>query len=282
LDLLAVVKANRGKLTLVFLAFALAGYLIAAFLMRPAYRAEAVAMPRDVSPSGVLAGLVGGALPDSLGFLKDQGVDKNVPLQTIASGELLQNFLRDYSVIRVLCAANAIDCNDAPDNPALNQERTMHAAIKLFQDHILSVDENQITSVVHISVIWYDRKLAADWCNELIEMTNRSIQKYAADAASTRVKYLKQEYGNTLLIPLQTAIGTILTTELTKQVDAVTRPDFAWRVLDRASPPDDRRPARPLKWLIATVSGLLGVLLLLALLAWQSQRQWSGKRDGKN
>src|SRR5262249_24530742 len=150
----------------------------------------------------------------------------------------------------------------------------MHAALKLFQDHILSVDENQLTGVVHISVIWYDRRLAAEWCNELIEMTNLSLQKYSADAASMRVKYLKQEYGNTSVVPLQTAIGTILTSELTKQVDAATRPDFAWRVVDRAYPPDDRRPARPLKWLVATVAGLMGTLLLLAWLAWQSSRRW--------
>jgi capsular polysaccharide biosynthesis protein len=273
LDLLAVVKVNRGKLVLAFLGFALAGYLIAAFLMRPAYRAETVVMPRETSASGMLAGLVGGALPDALGgLLKDQGVDKNVPLQTIVSTELLRSFLTEHGVIRVLCAEKAVDCNNAPGNPALNDDRAVHAAVKLFRDHILSIDDNQLTGVVHISVIWYDRKLAADWCNELIEMTNLRIQKYAADNASMRVRYLKQEYGNTPIVPLQAAIGSILTSELTKQVDAATRPDFAWRVLDHASPPDDRRPARPLKSLIASVVGLMGVLILLAILAWRSRR----------
>jgi hypothetical protein len=257
------------------------GYLVAALLMRQAYRAEAVVMPREVSPSGMLAGLVGGALPDALGgLLKDQGVDKNVPLQTIGSAELLRRFLTEHDVIRVLCAAKAIDCNDAPHDPALNEDRTMHAAVKLFQDHILSVDENQLSGVVHLSVIWYDRRLAAEWCNQLIDMTNQSIQKYAADAASTRVKYLNREYGNTPLVPLQTAIGTLLTSELTKQVDAATRPDFAWRVIDRAYPPDDRRPARPLKWVIATVAGLLGMLMLLGVLAWRSVRQPAARQDG--
>src|SRR5262249_10636018 len=163
----AVVKVNRGKLALIFLGFALAGYLAAAFLMRPAYRADTVVMPRETSASGMLAGLVGGALPDALGgLLKDQGVDKNVPLQTIVSTELLRSFLTEHDVIRVLCAAKSIDCNTAPGNPALNEDRTLHAAIKLFQDHVLSIDENQLTGVIHVSVIWYDRKLAADWCNE--------------------------------------------------------------------------------------------------------------------
>jgi len=125
---------------------------------------------------------------------------------------------------------------------------------------------------VHISVIWYDRKLATDWCNELIDMTNHDIQKNAKDATSMRVKYLKQEYANTSLAPLQTAIGTILETELTKQVDAATRSEYAWRVLDRAYPPDDRRHARPLKSVIAAVSGLIGMLLLLTVLAWRSRK----------
>jgi hypothetical protein len=240
-----------------------------------------VVMQREASASGMLAGLVGGALPDALGgLLKDQGVDKNVPLQTIVSTELLRSFLIERGVIPVLCAAQAINCNSAPGNAALNEDRTLHAAVKLFQDHVLSVDENQITGVVHVSVIWYDRKLAADWCNELIAMTNLRIQKYAADNASMRVRYLKQEYGNTPVVPLQTAIGTILTSELTRQVDAATRPDFAWRVVDHASPPDDRRPARPLKSLIGAVAGLMAVLTALAILMWRSRRFPSRSQGG--
>ncbi len=268
MDLMTLITANRVKLAIALLAFGTAGYVIAAVFMRPAYRAEALVMPRQSAPSGMLAGLVGQALPD-IGLQRDQGVDKNVPLQTIASHGLLQTFIRDYAVIPALCSAHAISCADTRGSPALNQERMMNSAIKLFQEHILSVDENQLTGVVHVSVIWYDRKLAAEWCNELIDLTNHDIQTYAENTASVRVKYLKQEAADTPLVPLQAAIGTILQTELTKQVDAATRSDYAWQVLDRAYPPDDRRPARPLKAVIAAVAGIAGSLLLLAILAWR-------------
>jgi len=72
---------------------------------------------------------------------------------------------------------------------------------------------------------------------------------------------------------LQTALRTILQTELAKQVDAATRSDYAWQILDRAYPPDDRRPARPLKSLIAAVSGMTGALLMLAFLAWRARKR---------
>jgi len=271
LDLMDLVRTNRVKLAIALAAFGGAGYLIAAVFMWPAYRAEALVMPRQAMSSGALSGLLGQALPDSLGIPHDQNVDKNVPLQTIVSHALLETFIRNYSVIQVLCRSRAISCGDAQGNAALNQERTMNSAISLFQQHVLSVDENQLTGVVHISVIWYDRKLAADWCNELIDLTNHDIQNKAETTASLRVKYLKQEYANTQLVPLQTAIGTILQTELTKQVDAATRSDYAWQVLDRAYPPDDRRPARPLKSVIAAVAGIAGALSLLAILAWRSR-----------
>jgi len=271
--LMDLVRTHRVKLAIPLAAFGGAGYLIAAVFMWPAYRAEALVMPRQTMSSGALSGLLGQALPDSLGIPHDQSVDKNVPLQTIVSHALLEIFIRDYAVTPVLCRAHAISCHDAPDNPALNEERTMNSAIRLFREHILSVDENQLTGVVHVSVIWYDRKLAADWCNELIDLTNHDIQKKAETTASLRVKYLQQEYANTQLVPLQTAIGTILQTELTKQVDAATRSDYAWQILDRAYPPDDRRPARPLKSLIAAVSGMTGALLMLTFLAWRARKR---------
>src|SRR5436190_715980 len=61
LDLMTLITANRVKLAIALLAFGTAGYVIAAVFMRPAYRAEALVMPRQSAPSGMLAGLVGQA-----------------------------------------------------------------------------------------------------------------------------------------------------------------------------------------------------------------------------
>src|SRR5437879_8615776 len=107
-----LVRTNRVKLASALAAFGGAGYLIAAVFMWPAYRAEALVMPRQAMSSGALSGLLGQALPDSLGIPHDQNVDKNVPLQTIVSHALLETLDRKSTRLNSShrCISYAVFC----------------------------------------------------------------------------------------------------------------------------------------------------------------------------
>lgn len=271
-DVLAVAVENRWILLAVFVACAIAGYCIARF-MRPAYRAVTLVMPIESAPQGLLGGIVGQTALSGLGMT--QSINKNEPIALIQSHSLLAAFLSEDRVVPVLCGAHAIKCNFPGVNPALVDERKLDSAIELFQTRILGVTEDKLTDSVSVSVIWYDRFLAATWCNDLVALTNRTIQERAEATAATRVKFLEEQYAKTRVMALQVAVSTALERELTKQMDAETQPDFAWRVVDRAWPPDDRYPARPLKAAIAAVAGLGGLLACLLFLLWKSGRQVS-------
>jgi uncharacterized protein involved in exopolysaccharide biosynthesis len=265
-SVLGVAMAHRWTLLVVFLALAAAGYCGALFL-RPAYRAEAIVMSVHPTPQGLLGSLVGATALSAVSM--PQQIDQNEPIALIQSYSLLTKFLSEDDVIQKLCDAHAIKCSFRGINPALVHERTIDSAVTLFQKHLLSVEEDKLTGLVHVSVIWYDRNLAAAWCNDLIQLTNRVIQDRAEATAATRVRFLEEQYTKTSLIPLQSAISSVLESELTKQMDAATQPEFAWRVIDRAWPPDDRYPARPLKAVIAAASGVGGALICLLLLLWR-------------
>jgi uncharacterized protein involved in exopolysaccharide biosynthesis len=266
----SLLTRNFWKLLLTFLLCGVAAFFLAA-LMRPAYRAEALVLPAHNANPGLLGGLVGGSALGALGLTQD--VDKNEPIQVIASHSLLKRFIDKYSLLPILCDADAIKCKRLHGSEAIQQERKMNSAIALFQKHLLSVSENTITGVVHVSIIWYDRRLAADWCNDLIDLTNKLIQDRAEELAAMRVTYLQQEYAQTSVVPLQSAVNSILVNEMTKKMDAATRPEYAWRVVNRAYPPDDRYPAEPQKAVIAAVAGVGGTSLYALFIVYRERRR---------
>jgi uncharacterized protein involved in exopolysaccharide biosynthesis len=267
-----LVTTSRRPLLIVFVVCAVAGYLLSGF-MRRAYRADAVIVPVQSSSQGLmsgLSGLLGSSALSGLGMAP--AADKNESKETLQSRTLIRQFINERKLMPQLCASKAIKCETGAAPAALAAEHQMDDAIKLFRDDLLSVDEDTITGVIHVSLIWYDRVLAAQWCNGLIELTNRLMQSKARELAVRRIGFLQDEYKRADTINLQASISTLLQTELSKSTDANTRPEFALRVVDPASAPDDRHPTRPRKAVIGTASGILGALLALAVLGVRKRR----------
>jgi hypothetical protein len=270
--LYALITASRRLLLIVFVVCAAAGYLLSG-LMRRAYRGEAVVVPVQSAPQGLmsgLSGLLGSSAMQGLGMAP--AADKNETLETLRSRALVRQFIGERNLLPQLCASKAIDCDDAAPAGGIAAERQMHDAIKLFRDDLLSVDEDQLTGVIHVSVVWYDRILAAQWCNGLIELTNRHMQSKARELAASRIGFLNQAYQRADTVNLQGSVSTLLQAELSRAADASTRPEYALRVVDPASAPDDRRPVRPRKAVIGAASGVLGALLALAVVGVRKRR----------
>ena len=270
--LFGLLLANRWRMLAAFLVCGVATYFLS-LLMHRAYRAEALVVPvqsENNSLTGGLTSLIGATALGSLGFAPT--ADKNEALETLQSRVLVRQFIVERKLLPIICQAKAIDCDSAADTPELTAERQMNDAIKLFLDDLLGVNEDTISGAIHVSLVWYDRVLAADWCNGLIALTNRRMQESARDLTAKRIEFLKAAYARTEVVTAQTAISTLLQTELSRALDASTRPEYALRVVDPASPPDDRAPARPRKAILAAVAGALGALLALMYGAWRRRR----------
>jgi uncharacterized protein involved in exopolysaccharide biosynthesis len=92
--------------------------------------------------------------------------------------------------------------------------------------------------------------------------------------AEENVQYLRTELDSTSLVMLQQSIGRLLETEMQKLMLAKGNEEFAFRVIDRAQPPNTRsRPYRSLIVAVATmVGGMAGVLLVLLRHSLKAQR----------
>jgi uncharacterized protein involved in exopolysaccharide biosynthesis len=270
--LVELVTGSRRLLLAVFVGCAAAGYLLSG-LMHRAYRADAVVVPVQAGPqslAGGLTGLLGSSALAGLGMAPS--ADKNEAKETLRSRSLIRQFISEQELLPELCGTGAIDCVPGPPATGLALERQMDDAIKLFRDDLLAVDEDTLSGVIHVSVVWYDRIRAAQWCNGLLELTNRVMQAKARKLAANRIDFLRQEYQRADTVNLQSTISVLLQAELSRSVDASTRPEYALRIVDPASVPDDRYPARPRKAVIGAASGVLGALIALAVVGVRKRR----------
>ncbi len=205
--------------------------------------------------------MAGGALA-SLGL--GQNTTKDEALVTLQSYQLVRQFIVDRDLVPLLCSTRAIKCHSNEDGGPLEQERRLNDAIKLFRDDLISVTDDVHTGMIRVSMTWYDRQQAADWCNGLIALANTRMQAVVREQSRTRLKFLEQEYEKTDVLSLRSSISTVMQNELVRAMDAGTKPDFAVRPVDQAFVPDDRYPVRPRKIIIGVCAGLIGALLMLA------------------
>jgi hypothetical protein len=271
--LVDIIWRDKWMLLAVFLFCGLSAYFLSGF-MRRAYRAEALIIPTQSGNTGLLGGLsnlVGSSSLSGLGLAQD--VNKNEALGTLTSHTLLEEFIKRRGIIAVLCRERAFVCYDETQGGSLAAERNMNSAVKLFQSDLLAVNEDQITGVIRVSIVWFDRQVASEWCNGLIALTNDRVQQKVRALADRRIAFLRQEYEKAAVVPVQTAISSLLQVELSKEMDAGTRPDYAFRIIDVASTPDDRYPVRPRRAVIGAAAACFGSLVALAVLAFLRVRR---------
>jgi uncharacterized protein involved in exopolysaccharide biosynthesis len=264
---------SRGILVVAFLVCGIAGYLLSG-LMRTAYRAEAVTVPVQSANQGLMSGISGLVGSAALaGFGLSPAADKNEAKEILRSRALIRQFIEERNLLPLLCQAQAIGCDPAHPATGAAAVMQMNDAIKVFRDNAVSVDEDTVTGIIRVSLVWYDREQAADWCNTLIALTNRRMQDSARDLAAKRIRYLRQEYERADIVNVQSAISSLLQSEFSRAADASTRPEFALRVIDPATVPDVRYPVRPRKAVIGAASGVFGALLALLVVGVRSRRR---------
>lgn len=272
IELSAFTIRLRWQLIVAFLVLGLLGYA-GSWLMRPAYRAEALVMPAQSQTTGLLSSLSALAGTSGLlGFGLANDADKNEAMATIRSRVVLATFVVQEGLVAKFCSEKVIICAKKSIDAALSDERDLDESIRLIRDDLLSVGEDAATGIIHVSITWFNREEAAKWCNALIALTNSTMVARARGLAIDRVAHLTEELSKASLVSMQAAIGTLLQAELSKELDAGTRVEFALRFVDPASIPDDRYPVRPRRALIAVLAGSLGAAMWLAYCAFRARR----------
>jgi uncharacterized protein involved in exopolysaccharide biosynthesis len=242
-----------------------------AFMITPIYRASTVLMPAATDDAG-LKGSLGSALGSLGGLASLAGVNVNAKgaeveeaLAVLQSRQFIERFIRDRQLMPLLFPdkwnAEAKAWED-------NEEPTPASAHKLFIKEILSVDQDDRSSLVKIQVDWRERQSAADWANELVRRLNAEMRDRALRKTEASLGFLEKELTRTSILGTQDAINRLIEVQINQRMLANVTEEYAFRVVDRATASDEKdrlRPNRPMIVAIGVIAGavlgMLGVLL---------------------
>jgi len=242
-ELWETIWSGRWLIIVITGVFTLGGVTYA-LLAQEWYKADVVLAPADkkggaggaLAQFGGLASLAGISLP---------GAGEGEPVAVLKSKDFARSFITDLNLMPVLL--EGADFGDKkPD---------IRDAVAAF-DGVRSVAEDKKTGLVTLSIRWKDPDTAAEWANVLVKRLNDRLRTQAQEESERNVAYLQREIAATSVVSLQQSMGRVLEGEMQKLMLARGNEEFAFKVIDRATPPKQRET--PKRTLIALVSMLAG------------------------
>lgn len=239
------------------------GSLAYALLAKEIYRAEVLMVPSTEQSSAAIVGQLG-----SLAALAGVNVGEKGSVEALAvlqSRKFATDFIEQLDLMPIFFEDDWDSANKRwlTDDPA--EQPDVRDGVKFFHDRILQVSEARSTGLVTLAIEWTDPDVASEWASELVRRLNDRLREGALQEAQTNVDYLQAEMAGNTLFNMQETIGRLLEGELQKLMLAKGNEEFAFKVVDPATPPKQRvRPKRALIGIIGTIlGGLLGIFAVL-------------------
>jgi uncharacterized protein involved in exopolysaccharide biosynthesis len=250
-ELWETVWSGRWLIVAITSVFTLGGVTYA-LLAQEWYKVDVVLAPADKK------GAAGGALAQfgglaSLAGISLPGAGEGEPVAVLKSKDFARSFIAELNLMPILFEGTDFS-KRKPD---------IRDAVSAF-DGIRTVSEDKKSGLVTLSVRWKDPDTAAEWANLLVKRLNDRLRTQAEAESERNVAYLQREIAATSVVSLQQSMGRVLEGEMQKLMLARGNEEFAFKVIDRATPPKQRDA--PKRTLIALVSMLAGGFLgLLAV-----------------
>ena len=256
-DLRSVVDAVRSDRVLFFsvLLTSIAIGFGYAFLSKQWFRAEVILVQVDSkSLPGGLSQLSG--LASIAGVNLSRG-DNQQPLAVLKSKSLVGSYIDSNNLVPIIFAENwdaktgswLLDDEKVPD---------ILDTVSRFDEDVRQISDDKKTGLITLRVVWHDPETAARWANELVQAANARLRAQALADAERNVSYLQREIASTGVVTLQESLGKVLESEMQKLLLARGNEEFAFKIIDKATPPKKRyRPYRALVLLFSAFVGLL-------------------------
>jgi uncharacterized protein involved in exopolysaccharide biosynthesis len=144
---------------------------------------------------------------------------------------------------------------------------TAWESYKVFDEDVRSISEDAENGLVTISFKTRNPELAAQWANDYVAMANMTIRDAVVLEASKALEYLNAEVQKASVSGLREALFGVIESQLKKVMFANARPEYAFKVIDRAVVPEEKsHPKRALIIVLAFIlGGIMGVVGALAL-----------------
>jgi uncharacterized protein involved in exopolysaccharide biosynthesis len=222
------------------------------------WRADVVLAPADKKALPGALGQLGGLA--SLAGVNLGGGGDQEPLAVLRSKGFAREFVTEQGLMPVLLK----DVKSTDGKPL-----DIRDALREFEK-VRSVSDDKKTGLVTLGIRWKDPETAANWANLLVKRLNERLRAQALADSQRNVDFLQKEMSATSVVSLQQSMGRVLEGEMQKLMLARGNEEFAFKVIDPATPPKLRdAPKRGLIAVVATLAGgffgLLAVFLRKAV-----------------
>ena len=276
-ELLALLR-RRALVVACFAVFCVGATGVFAWITPSTYVATIVVSP--VASSGGAGQLNGlGSMLSQVGGLASLAglggasgdTHKAESLAVLKSEALTEKYIQDNHLLPVLYAS----IWDARRNQWKESDPrkipTLWKANLFFGKSVRTINVDAKTGLVTLTIVWRDPHLAATWANGLVRITNEYLRSKAIDESERNIAFLNQQAAKTDVLPVKQAIYAILQNEINKQMLARGSEEYAFKILDPATPPEVPASPRPKLWMFFALIGslVLSVIGAYVRLAWQ-------------
>jgi uncharacterized protein involved in exopolysaccharide biosynthesis len=226
------------------------------------YRASVLVSVVDEkdSLSGGLSALVGqlGPLASLAGGLGGGSNDARA-IAMLESRALARQYIQSENLMPILFA-DKWDASEKRWQANLSRVPTLWDGVKKFSG-LRRVAQDSKTRLVTVTVDWKDAKLATQWCNDLIRLTNQILRERELIEARKNIQYLAGQALSVNRIEVQNAVSALIQREMKREMLANGAKDFALTVIDPAVMPE--RPSPPGIVTSVAIGTMAGVLLAI-------------------
>jgi uncharacterized protein involved in exopolysaccharide biosynthesis len=264
-DLARILWRDRWLIVVVTAVFT-GGATLASLLIPKTYKAATVlaAVSRTGAGDGAFGGL--GALASQFGGIAalagislDGDSKKAESLAVLQSEALTQKYIAESNLLPILYArlwdaeGRRWRVSDPQDVPSLWR------ASRYFKRKLSNISTDPKSGLITVEIAWRDPKLAAQWANDLVKLTNHYLRDKAIAESERNIAYLQEEALKTDIVGAREAIYAVLQNEINKAMLARGSEEYALKVLDPAVAPEKAASPQPLLWIPV---GFFGGLLL--------------------
>lgn len=234
-------------------------FLIAAFVMKPVYRASVVLAPAHTereSGGGLLSSSPLGGLVSTLGG----GTVEPEVAEALAVLRSRQ-FTEEFIVSRNLIPRFFPKLWD-PERGTWKVSRRAPTPAKAYKyfETIRSIIEERKTGLITLQIDWRDRIEASDWANEIVRRLNQEMRNRAIASSDASLHFLEKELSNTSTVEVRQAISRLMEAQVKRRMVADVTPDYSFRIVDRAIPADADDPIRPKKAIMVLIGAFIGLV----------------------
>ncbi len=261
-------------------------FVAAAFLMDPVYRAATLladARADSGSTSSLSSALNQLGSLASLARINVGGVNQvEEALAVMRSREFTEGFIQEENMLPELFPA-LWDASTQQWNVPEEQRPTVTQGYRLFDSIRSTAQPGGRGGLVTVSIEWGDRTAAARWANALVARLNAEMRDRAIASTRLSVSFLEKELSATSTIDTRQAINRLMEAQINQRMLANVTQEYAFRVVEKALPPEPDDVVRPNKLVLValgpTIGFVFGVFAVLVVNIFAGKRASTAGRS---